>query len=579
MTEIKHFEDITIPRRLWLTSCIVASGAMISGLQAEALADTLVEQDPSPEPKPDAITAEMIRAASWIARVPLTDEHCQQLSKELSNKLAAIQLLRTKPIDENTPMAAVFTPWFFASQTPEENLEWSAAKPEPNASSNRLDTEGVKLPEKQDLESVAFWSVRELAVGLRKGLFTCRQLTEMYLERLKRYDPQLHCVVTLNPDSLKQADAMDAELKRGKDRGPLHGIPWGAKDIIAIPGMPTTWGAIDYQSRERGPQATVANKMDRAGAVLLGKLSVGTLAWGDQWFRDLTRNPWNPVQGSSGSSAGSASAVVAGLCGFALGSETLGSIVSPCRVCSVTGLRPSFGRVSRFGCMTLGWSMDKIGPITRTVDDCGLIFQQLLGMDGLDPTVVERPFTWSHSPIDVTKLRIGVPKRLRGSEKDAAEAFEAAGATMVELEFEAEPRMGVLVDAIAIEAGAMHSQLFASVKSDDQVGKWGPTFREASFCSAMDYVDSMRVRVDLIRATEARLRSVDVLIGDGDLARMNLTGHPSLVVAFGNDEARAKPKTVVLTSRYFSEGSLLGVGAWLQSTLPAIPNMPELTKV
>jgi len=223
--------------------------------------------------------------------------------------------------------------------------------------------------------------------------------------------------------------------------------------------------------------------------------------------------------------------------------------------------------------------MDKIGPIARTVDDCGLILQQLLGMDGLDPTVVDRPFAWSGSPIDVRKLRVGVPKRLRGSEKDVAEALESAGATMVELEFEADPRMGVLVDAITIEAGAMHSQLFAAAKSDDQVGKWGPTFREASFCSAMDYVDSMRVRVDLIRATEARLRSVDVLIGDGDLARMNLTGHPSLVVAFGNDDSRSKPKTVVLTSRYFSEGALLGVGAWLQSTLPATPNMPELTKV
>lgn len=568
-----------IPRRLWITSCLTASGAMISGLQAEAMADVLIDQGPKPDARPDAITAEMIRSAAWIARVSLTDEHCQQLSKELSNKLAAIEALRTQPIDENTPMAAVFTPWFFASQTPEENLEALCLKPESGLSEAILDIAGKTLPEKTDPESVPFWSVRELAIGLRRRLFTSRQLTEMYLERLKRYDPQLHCVVTLNPECLRQADAMDAELKAGKDRGPLHGIPWGAKDIIAIPGMPTTWGAIDYRERDRGPKATVADKMDRAGAILLGKLSVGTLAWGDQWFQDMTRNPWNPEQGSSGSSAGSASAVVAGLCGFALGSETLGSIVSPCRVCCVTGLRPSFGRVSRFGCMTLGWSMDKIGPIARTVDDCGLIFPFLLGMDGLDPSVASRPFAWSDKPIDVTKLRVGVSKRLKVSEKEIAEALERAGATLVELEFAPEPRMGVLLDAIAIEAGAMHSQLFAAAQSDDQVGKWGPTFREASFCSAMDYVDSMRVRVELIRSTEARLRSVDLLIGDGDLARMNLTGHPSLVLAFGQDDSRSRPKTAVLTSRYFSESTLLGVGSWVQSRVPPSPRMPELTKV
>lgn len=565
-----------IPRRAWLTSCLVASGAVAAGVQAEALADAIAAQDPSPDAKPLPITEAMIKAAAWIARVPLTDEHCEQLSKELSNKFAAIQALRSNPVDENTPMAAVFTPWFFASQTAEENLEPPIAPPPTKVV---LEPELLALPAKGDIESVAFWSVRELAIGLRRGLFTSRQLTEMYLERLKRFDPNLHCVVTLNPECLTHADAMDAELKSGKDRGPLHGIPWGAKDIIAIPGMPTTWGAMDYRDRERGPRATVAEKMDRAGAVLLGKLSVGTLAWGDQWFRDMTRNPWNPEQGSSGSSAGSASAVVAGLCAFALGSETLGSIVSPCRVCSVTGLRPSFGRVSRFGCMTLGWSMDKIGPIARTVDDCGLIFPSLLGLDGIDPTVVDRPFAWSGMPCDAKALRVGVPKGMRGSEKDVADALEKAGATMVEVEFEEEPRMAALVDAITIEAGAMHSMLFEAATTDDQVGKWGPTFREASFCTAMDYVDSMRVRVDLIRKTEAILRSVDLLIGDGDLVRMNLTGHPSLVVAFGQSEARERPKTVVLTSRYFAESALLAVGAWIQSTMPPTPRMPELTKV
>ena len=567
-----------IPRRTWLTSCLIASGAVAAGLPAETFAEAIVAQDPKPDDKPSPITAEMIRAAAWIARVPLTDEQCDQLSKELSNKLAAIEALRSMPIDENTPMATVFMPWFFASQSAQENLDASKAQPT-DATAVRVEQNPGSMPEFQGLESVAFWSVRQLAIGLRKGWFTSRQLTEMYLERLKRFDPILHCVVTFNPECLAQADALDAELQGGKDRGPLHGIPWGAKDIIAIPGMPTTWGAIDYRDRDRGPMATVANKMDRAGAVLLGKLSVGTLAWGDEWFRDMTRNPWEPDKGSSGSSAGSASAAVAGLCGFAIGSETLGSIVSPCRVCCVTGLRPSFGRVSRFGCMTLGWSMDKIGPIARTVDDCGLIFQALLGADGIDPTVVERPFAWTGAPVNPKNWKVGVLQGANENEKEVADALRNAGATIIELELSKEPRMGVLVDAITIEAGAMHSQLFAAATKDEQVGKWGPTFREASFCSAMDYVDSMRVRVDLIRSTESVLRTVDVLIGDGDLVRTNLTGHPSLVVAYGHDEARARPKTVVITARYFAEETLLSAGAWLQATQPPTPGMPESTKL
>ncbi|MCU0710111.1 MAG: amidase [Pirellula sp.] len=561
----------SIPRRTWITSCLIATGAVASSGQAEVLAEALATQDPTPEEPPKSITAEMIKSASWTARVPLTDAHCEILAKELSTKLPSIQALRSHSFDENTPLASVFMPWFFAAQSPDENLNTVPATAVQASSSEPIsDSVSAVVRDFTDLESSAFWSVRELGIGLRRGDFTSRQLTEMYLERLQRYDPILHCVVTLNPDCLVQADRMDQELREGKDRGPLHGIPWGAKDIIAIPGLPTTWGAVDYQDRERAPKATVADKMERAGAVLLAKLSVGTLAWGDRWFRDMTRNPWDPEQGSSGSSAGSASAVVAGLCGFALGSETLGSIVSPCRVCCVTGLRPSFGRVSRFGCMTLGWSMDKIGPIARTVDDCGLIFQSLLGMDGLDPSIVERPFAWPHVAWEPKSLRVGVRSRMRQSEKQVAELFENAGATMVEITFEPDPRMAALTDTIAIEAGAMHSQLFASIENDDQVGQWGPSFREASFCTAMDYVDSMRARAELIRTTEAVLREVDFLIGDGDLARMNLTGHPSLVVAYGEDQERNRPQTVVLTSKYFSESMLLEAGAWIQRTSPQL---------
>jgi Asp-tRNA(Asn)/Glu-tRNA(Gln) amidotransferase A subunit family amidase len=398
----------------------------------------------------------------------------------------------------------------------------------------------------------------------------------MYLDRLKQFDPVLHCVVSFHEGALDQARRADEELRSGTDRGMLHGIPWGAKDIIAIPGMPTTWGAVDYRDRHRGPLATVAAKMENSGAVLLAKLSVGTLAWGDRWFREMTRNPWEPGKGSSGSSAGSASAAVAGLCGFAIGSETLGSIVSPCRVCCVTGLRPSFGRVSRFGCMTLGWSMDKIGPIARNVEDCAYVFAAMMGADGLDPTVVERPFAWPIEQWDIKKLRVGLRAKPRGTEKRVADLMAAAGATLVELDFEPEPRMAAMADAISIEAGTMHSPLFEAAEADTQVGEWGPTFREAQFCSAIDYVQSMRARTELIRKTEAKLRTVDFLIGDGDLTRMNLTGHPSLVVAFGENETRQRPNTIVLTAKYFDEANLLAAGDWLQSQRPPSPKTPSM---
>jgi Asp-tRNA(Asn)/Glu-tRNA(Gln) amidotransferase A subunit family amidase len=418
--------------------------------------------------------------------------------------------------------------------------------------------------------------VRQLAAGLRAKKFTSLQLTQMYLDRLRKYDPLLKCVVTFNELAIDHARQADAELTNGNDKGILHGIPWGAKDIIAVPGMPTTWGAVDYQDTVRDGTATIAQRMNDAGAVLLAKLSVGTLAWGDQWFRAMTRNPWDPDKGSSGSSAGSASAAVAGLVGFAIGSETLGSIVSPTRICCTTGLRPTFGRVSRHGCMTLGWSMDKIGPIARFVDDCAAIFPFMIGGDGLDATVVERPFAMPEQSWNVKSLRVGLPSNARSSEKRIAELLESHGAKLVPLDLPPDPRILAMTDAITVEAATMHGDLFERITEDSQVGKWGPTFREAQFCSAIDYVRALRARVDLIQKTETALSDVDLLIGDGDLARMNLTGHPSLVVSFGENAERKRPNTVVLTARLFAESMLLATGAWIQNQLPATPSKPTL---
>jgi Asp-tRNA(Asn)/Glu-tRNA(Gln) amidotransferase A subunit family amidase len=560
-------------RRAWILQCLAASGALATTGHANALAVSLstLSQDPEPKKESDAppFTKEMIRDAGWLSRVPLTDDQCEAIAASLNAKNASVRSLRSMPIDDNTPTAMTFTPWFFANRISENPPTSVASTPKTLALPE-------SIPEFATIDECAFWSVRQLAAGLRGKKFTSVQLTQMYLDRLRKYDPLLKCVVTYNDQAIDQAHRADIELANGNDKGILHGIPWGAKDIIAIPGMPTTWGAVDYQNTVRDGTATIAQRMIDAGAVLLAKLSVGTLAWGDQWFRAMTRNPWDPDKGSSGSSAGSASAAVAGLVGFAIGSETLGSIVSPTRICCTTGLRPTFGRVSRHGCMTLGWSMDKIGPIARFVDDCAAIFPFMIGSDGLDATVVERPFAMPDEAWNVKSLRVGLPSNARASEKRIAELLEANGATIVPLDLPPDPRILAMTDAITVEAATMHGDLFERITEDSQVGKWAPTFREAQFCSAIDYVRALRARVDLIQKTEAALNDVDLLIGDGDLARMNLTGHPSLVVSFGENAERKRPNTVVLTARLFAESVLLATGAWIQKQLPAKPAKPTL---
>lgn len=560
-------------RRAWFAQCLIAGGVLACSNQASAMASSLEMLSQEEQTPANTITADMIRAASWMSRVPLNDAQCEQVAVDLNRKAKSIAALRSLPIEENTPMAMTFVPWYFVqSSAPAEALD------ERSPAAHRAWTDrGQPLPEFQRIEDAAFWTVEQLAAGLRRHVFTSEQLTQMYLDRLQRFDPMLHCVVSFHDRAIEEARRADRELAKGQDRGILHGIPWGAKDIISIPGMPTTWGAVDYQATMRPALATVAKRLLDAGAVLLAKLSVGTLAWGDIWFRETTRNPWDPERGSSGSSAGSASATAAGLCAFAIGSETLGSIVSPTRVCCTSGLRPSFGRVSRYGCMTLGWSMDKIGPIARHVEDCGWIFSAITGEDGLDPSVIERPFEWPLVSLEPSKLRIGVPKNIRRTETAIAELFRDRGATMIDIELPADPRISAMTDAISVEAAAMHGDLFRQIENDSQIGQWGPSFREAQFASAIDYVQAMRARVELIRNTETALRSVDILIGDGDLARMNLTGHPSLVVAFGNQAERARPNTVVLTSKYFAESKLLQAGTWIQSQLPPTPAQPALS--
>jgi Asp-tRNA(Asn)/Glu-tRNA(Gln) amidotransferase A subunit family amidase len=341
------------------------------------------------------VTPEMIRQAEWISGIELSEEDREKTSQALERTLRDLDAMRKVDFKFQVPPAICFST--LPQRPSAERILRNQAVPRESRSPRRPDAD----------DTLAFLPVTELSALIRSRQITSLELTELYLRRLEKYDKVLRCVVTRTDELARnQATRADREIAGGIYRGPLHGIPWGAKDLIAYPGYPTTWGAPVFKERVFNYKATVAERLDEAGAVLVAKLSLGALAQGDKWFGDFTRNPWNPAEGSSGSSAGSASAVAAGLVAFAIGSETLGSIVSPCQRCSVTGLRPTYGRVSRQGCMELSWTMDKIGPIARSVEDCALVLDAIHGFDGQDMTAVDQPFEWPPRG-ELSPLRVG----------------------------------------------------------------------------------------------------------------------------------------------------------------------------
>ncbi|HEX7284682.1 MAG TPA: amidase, partial [Candidatus Angelobacter sp.] len=330
------------------------------------------------------ISREMIDQAAAVAGVRISDEYKEMMLESLNDAVKSYDAIFNLHLKNEVAPALVFDPVLpgMKFETERRPMKISAAT---NANAGAP----------KNLEDVAFYSVRQLAELVRTKKVSSLALTEMYLERLKRYDPTLHFVITLTEERAKaKAREADREIAAGKYRGPLHGLPWGAKDLLAVKGYRTTWGAGGFEDQKFEEDATVVKRLDEAGAVLLAKLTLGALALGDKWFGGMTRNPWNTQQGSSGSSAGSASATAAGCVAFAIGSETLGSISSPSTRCGTTGLRPTFGLVPRTGAMALSWTMDKLGPICRAVEDCAIVLSAIQGADGRDRTVKNAAFNW-----------------------------------------------------------------------------------------------------------------------------------------------------------------------------------------
>ncbi len=463
------------------------------------------------------LTKDSLANAQWICGLELTDEEQTALLKAVNSNSKQLAPMRDMAISELQSPPFHFTPL----------TKKQAIAGDPDRSIRLTESNAPQLPSKD--VSIAFLSVSDLAPLIRSRELTSRKLTTIYLERLKKYGDMLRCVVSLLEGSaLKRADEMDAEIAAGKYRGPLHGIPWGAKDLIDIRGTKTSWGIPHHEQRESETTATVAERLDAAGAVLVAKLSLGALAQGDKWFRGKTRNPWNPKTGSSGSSAGSASAVVAGLVGFALGSETLGSITSPSKVCGATGLRPTFGRVSRHGCMPLSWTMDKIGPLCRSTEDAAIVFNAIHGADGRDNSAHSYPFYWPNR-VDMEGLRVGHSPRRNIERNKTLRTLKELGCELVEFklpDFESLYAMATIID---IEAASVFDRLLRDGHTEGW-NTWTKSFQSAQFVSAVDYLRLQRHRVELMELMQEKMEGFDVLVDVPDVFHTNLAGQPSVVV-------------------------------------------------
>jgi Asp-tRNA(Asn)/Glu-tRNA(Gln) amidotransferase A subunit family amidase len=518
--------------------------------------------------KAGKVTPEMIREAEWIAGLELSDEDRATTARSVERAVSSLKAMREVKLANSVPPAVQFEP-----------APWL-----PPARDGRRGTvepiEGAPAVRPMSGDDLAFMPLSELAALVRTRQVSSLELTKLYLQRLQKYDPVLKCVVNLTGElALRQAKAADAEIAAGRYHGPLHGIPWGAKDLIAYPGYKTTWGALPFKDQSFPVKATVADRLEKAGAVLVAKLSLGALAQGDRWFNQMTRNPWDPRQGSSGSSAGSACAAAAGLVGFAIGSETLGSIVSPSTRCGTTGLRPTYGRVSRHGCMTLAWSMDKLGPICRSVEDCALVFGAIHGFDGLDGSAVDRPFDWPCRR-ELRSLRVGYFEGGAVEKRADLSVLKELGVELVPIKLPQAPSANPLTLILDVEAAAAFDEITRQ-NITEGLNSWPHTFRKGQFIPAVDYLRANRIRTQLMQEMRKMMEQVDLYVGGDDLVITNLTGHPTVVLptGFAKRKDGEVPYSITFTGRLYGESELLAVAhAYQQATGHHLrrPNMEKL---
>jgi Asp-tRNA(Asn)/Glu-tRNA(Gln) amidotransferase A subunit family amidase len=461
--------------------------------------------------------------------------------------------------------------------------------PQGSADVKFSDYSNTKMPVNKD--ELAFYTIGQLAELIRTKQITSTELTNFFIERLKEFDPVLHCVISITEErALNQAKIADEEIATGKYRGLLHGIPFGVKDLLATKDYKTTWGSVPFKDQIIDEDATVITKLEKAGAVLIAKLTMGELAWGDVWYGGKTRNPWDTTQGSSGSSAGSASAVSAGLIPFAIGTETYGSIVSPSTVCGTTGLRPTYGRVSRTGAMALSWSMDKIGPICRSSEDLAIVFNSIYGPDEIDQTVYNVGF--NYAPLNsMMGMKIGYLKKDFDKQYDfhtndslTLLKLKDLGAELIPIELPVFP-INDLAIMLSAEAGAAFDELTRSSKDDLMVRQiknaWPNSFRASRFIPAVEYINASRVRTLLIQEMQKIMSTIDLYVapsweGDNNLLT-NLTGHPCVVLPNGFLD-NGTPTSITFIGRLFDEGTLIAFAKLYQDATDFHLRHPEMFK-
>jgi Asp-tRNA(Asn)/Glu-tRNA(Gln) amidotransferase A subunit family amidase len=522
------------------------------------------------------VTSKDIESAEKISGLRFTEKERKMMLQGVRRNLDTYGEMREILLENHIPPAIQFSPILPGMSLDKESAPISFST-DPT----------IEVPE--NFEDIAFYPVTALAQLIRSRKITSIELTNLYLDRLKKYGPQLECIITLTEEwALEKAKKADEEIARGHYRGLLHGIPWGAKDLLATKGIRTTWGAMPYKDQIFDEDATVVKRLEEAGAVLVAKLTMGALAMGDVWYGGKTKNPWNLEQGSSGSSAGSAAATSAGLVAFAIGTETLGSIVSPSTRCGVTGLRPSYGRVSRYGAMALSWSMDKIGPICRTVEDCAVVFHAIQGPDGKDLTIVDAPFGWDPSS-DLMDIRVGYLKkafeqksRTKEHEQAALEVLRSLGIELIPFDLPEFPARAISF-ILGAEAAAAFDELTRSGKDDLLVrqgrGAWPNSFRQARFIPAVEYIQANRLRTILMQNMDTVMEGIDVFItptyGGNNLLITNLTGHPAVVVPSGFDD-KGNPTSITFIGDLYKEGKALRVAKAYQDATGFHLKHPEL---
>lgn len=534
------------------------------------------------------VKPETVAAAEAIAGVDFMKEDEAAIASGLNQRVRTYQQLRQSEIPWATDPAHVFKP-----SLPGREPKGPATPGAPI----KVTKAELTLKRPANLEDVAFWPLTRIAALVERKLVSSTELTEMYLARLKRYQPRLNFYVTLTEDLARaQAAAADQDIKAGKYRGPLHGLPWGAKDLLATKGIRTTFGAEPYVDQVIDFDATVVERLHAAGAVLVAKLTLGALAQGDRWFGGRTNNPWNPAQGSSGSSAGPGSATAAGCVAFSIGTETRGSILSPSGVNGVVGLRPTYGRVSRYGAMALSHTMDKIGPMCRYVEDAVLVLNAIYGPDGRDNTVADAAFRWTPDR-PLASIRIGyvragfeppagpaaAPAAGRGGGggrggltpeqveqqrqiyRDALDVFRKLGATLVPVDLPAWPLSNQIGFILEVESAASFDELTRSgdvdlLRTGPSASSWPTTFKTARFVPAVEYLRAQRARTVLMQQMATFMGGFDVLLSAGSDATLgvtNLTGHPAMAVKCGF--VNNLPRILMLTGQLYDEATMARV--------------------